>query len=369
MSTYQNALYHNWDDITFRRQWVQNPSGTLPAEKNTVPLAVYDEIHKAKGWKRSLKGVYDTLESPADILVTGSARLNVYRRNSDSLMGRYYHFRLHPFTAGELLDGTRIPLPEDVIKKLKNPPGKTNPSARSIFEDMMAYGPFPEPLLSQNSRKTRLWRRTRIERVIREDLRDLSRIQELSQVEMLAALLPERVGAPLSISTFQPILETSHHTLKRWLAGLKELYLIYELKPFTGNVSRSLKKEGKFYMWDFGEVPDAGARLENLVGSHLLKACHCWTDMGEGTFDLFYLRNKEKQEIDFLIVRDGTPWLPVEVKTGDTTPSPNWKKFLRQIPCKTAVQVCRKPGVWNLHRADGKTLIVSSADPFLSCLP
>ncbi len=365
----KNGLYHNWDDVTFRREWAKNPAQTLPEKHSPVSLTVFDEIHKAKGWKRSLKGIYDTLESPADILVTGSARLNVYRRNSDSLMGRYYHFRLHPFTLTEVAGNIPVILPDDVLTGLQNHSNRPEASNQEIIDAMMRFGSFPEPLLSQNTRKTRLWRRTRAEQVIREDLRDLSRIHELSQVEILAALLPERVGSPLSVSSFQPILETSHPTVKNWLSCLKELYLTYEIKPYSKQISRTLKKEGKFYMWDFGDVPDEAARFENLVGSHLLKACHCWTDMGEGTFELFYLRNKEKQEIDFLIVRDQIPWLPVEVKQSDTTPSPNWKKFLPQLPCKLAVQVCLCPGVWNVHRQDDRTLVVASAADVLSYFP
>jgi hypothetical protein len=315
-----------------------------------------------------LKGLYDTLEAPVDILVTGSARLNVYRRRSDSLVGRYHHLRLHPFTVGELLGGGKVVPPDESLARLDDG-GAGRGGAADLLGLMLRHGSFPEPLLAQSDRRTRLWRRTRIERVIREDLRDLSRIQELSQVEMLAALLPERVGAPVSVSAFQSLLEVSHPTVKNWLAALRELYLAYELKPYSKRISRSLRKEGKYYMWDCGEVPDSAARFENLVGSHLLKACHLWTDMGEGEFELCYLRNKEKQEIDFLVVRDRVPWLPVEVKADDPTPSPNWRKFLPQLPCRFGVQVCLRGGWCKSHEEHGRRVVVMSAERMLACLP
>ena len=92
----------------------------------------------------------------------------------------------------------------------------------------MTYGPFPEPLFAQNQAKTRLWRRSRIETtVIREDLRDLSRTLELSPIEMLASLIPERVESPVSVSSLCHYLEVSHGTMKRWLSYLKELYYIF----------------------------------------------------------------------------------------------------------------------------------------------
>ena len=169
----------------------------------------------------------------------------------------------------------------------------------------MHYGGFPDPLFSQDEKKARLWRKGRMEKVIREDLRDISRIPELSRIEMLAALLPEKVGSLFSIASLTDFLEVSHETVKRWVLYLHELHYLFEVKPFQGSMPRSLKKEGKVYLWDCAEVPEKAPRFENLVACHLLKACDYWTDAGEGDFQLRYLRNKEKQEIDFLIVRDG----------------------------------------------------------------
>ena len=363
-----HGAYWNWDDVVFRRIWTKDPQGCIPSSRvGVVPVVVLDEIHKAKGWKRSLKGLFDTLPAPADILVTGSARLNVYRKGGDSLLGRYYHFRLHPFSLSEMQDSA-FPLPFDVDPMLKDLPTSSSRDG-ACLQQLMQFGTFPEPLFAQNTRKAKLWRRTRRERVIREDLRDLTRTLELSQIEMLASLIPERVGSPVSTACFRDLLEVSHTTTSRWLNWLKELYYIFEVKPYATHVSRSLKKEGKFYMWDPSEVDDEAARFENLIACHLLKACHMWTDAGEGTFELRYLRNKDGHEIDFLVLRDGTPWLPVEVKLTAKDPSPNWRRFLPGLPCRTGVQVCRQSGVRGLFRDRGRILIVTSAPDLLRLLP
>lgn len=363
------GIYHNWDNVTFRRQWVKNPSDTvlISSSSSITPVVIYDEIHKAKGWKRTLKGLYDTLETPTDILVTGSARLNVYRKGSDSLLGRYHHFRLHPFSLREIHTSEWLPPPEtanDLIDSIAN-----STATNQVLDALMQFGTFPEPLFAQNNRKARLWRRERRERVIREDLRDLSRTLELSQIEMLAALIPERVGSPISIASFRDLLEVSHTTVSRWMTWLKELYYIFELKPYTTHIARSLKKEGKLYMWDPAEVPDESARFENLIACHLLKACHLWTDSGEGEFNLHYLRNKDRREIDFLILRDGIPWLPVEVKMSATKPSPNWKNFLQSLPCNTGIQVCRHSGVYRDFEESGNRVIIVSTAALLENLP
>lgn len=364
-----SGIYRNWDDVVFRRQWVKNPSAIVPSpDKNATPLIVLDEIHKAKGWKQAIKGVFDTLAQPADILVTGSARLSVYKKGSDSLTGRYFHFRLHPLTLGELESSDTL-APDDVLSALFHRGQRPSKSALTAFDALLKFGGFPEPLLGQNERKAKLWRRNRIDTVIREDVRDLTRIPELGRIEMLAALLPERVGSLFSMASLRGDLEVSFDTVRRWTTLLKDLYYIHEIKPHHESIARSLRKEGKIYMWDYGEVPGPAARFENMIANHLLKACHLWTDTGEGTFDLCYLRNKEKQEIDFLIVRDRRPWLPVEVKLADEEPSPNWRKFLPALECPRALQLVAKPGVWREHTIGDSHLTVASASEALSYLP
>jgi len=217
-------------------------------------------------------------------------------------------------------------------------------------------------------RGARLWRRERVEAVVREDLRDLSRITELGLVQMLAALLPERVGSLLSVQALREDLEVAHETVRRWLTALAELYYCFEVKPFTTGVRRSVRKEGKLYLWDPGEVSDAGPRFENVVACHLLKACHYWTDAGYGEFSLSYVRNRDGRELDFLIVRDGAPWLPVETKRADVTIAPAFRTFAHRLGCPTALQLVARPDVRAEHDVDGTRVIVMSAATALSRL-
>lgn len=354
------GVYRNWDELPFRREWAMNPSSIVPRPAGKdVPLVVLDEIHKERRWKRNLKGVYDTLETPCDFLVTGSARLNVYRKGSDSLLGRHFPFHLHPFSIREL-ERPDVLRPDDLMESLFSRSQKTGKTSDESLAALMAYGPFPEPLLAQNARTVNLWRHGREEQVIRLDLRDLSRLPELERIEMMTALLPERVGSLFSLSSLARDLEASVPTIKRWTAYMKDLYYLFEIKPYTRKIARSLLREGKIYLWDYGAIRNEAVRFENLVALHLLKTCDFWTDTGEGVFDLRFLRNKEKQEIDFLIVRDGVPWLPVEVKMADTAPSPNWKKFAPMLPCRRGLQIVYKPE-WKLHDHGGSQVLVAGA--------
>jgi predicted AAA+ superfamily ATPase len=261
-----------------------------------------------------------------------------------------------------------VPNPDQIMEELFSRSHLIHKSDQDNLQSLMNYGPFPEPLFAQDRKRTNLWRRSREIIVVREELRDLSRLPELSRVEMLTALLPKRVGSRFSVSAMREDLEVSFDTIRRWMALLHEIYYVFEIKPWSRRVPRSLKRDGKVYLWDYGAVPDAPARFENLVAAHLLKACHTWTDTGEGTFELYYLRTKEAYEIDFLIVRDGEPWLPVEVKYSDETPSSNWRKFSALLPCRRALQLVYQP-TWTLHDYPASQLLVAGAAEALSYFP
>jgi predicted AAA+ superfamily ATPase len=358
-----SEAYFNWDDLRFRRLWTKDPSRIIPEHTNRTPLVVLDEIHKDRRWKRNLKGVYDSLGVPCDIMVTGSARLNVYKKGSDSLLGRYFHFRLHPFSLRELANPSPN-LPDDLIPGLFDRSLKPKKHWRRNCNDFLRFGPFPEPLLKQSDRHSRAWRRQRHDLIIREDLRDISRIPELARIEMMASLLPERVGSLFSINSLVKYLEVSHATVKTWLEYLKDLYFLFEVKPWQKRIPRSLKKEGKVYLWDYSEIEDESSRFENLVACHLLKACDYWNDSGAGDFALYYLRNKEKEEIDFLIVKDGRPWFPIEVKLSEVAPVKNWHKFLPLIGCKFALQIVNKPS-WKIHEYDNAKILIADAAEIL----
>ncbi len=354
------GTYYNWDEAEFRRTWTKKPSSLIPpSTPGVVPLVILDEIHKDRLWKRNLKGLYDTLVSPCDFLVTGSARLNVYRRGSDSMMGRFFHFRLHPFSLREMEQEDFLP-PDKAMDFLFSRASERHQQGEKHLASLLAYGPFPEPLFGQDAQSARMWRRGHEQTVIREDLRDISHLPDLGRLELMASLIPERVGSLFSIASLREDMEIAFDTIRRWMTYLKELYYLFEIKPYSRNIVRSLRREGKVYLFDYPAVKDPDARFENLVACHLLKACHYWTDTGEGEFDLFYLRDKQKHEIDFLIVRDGIPWLPVEVKSNDMEPSKNWSRFLAVLPCKRGLQLVNRP-VWNNHKLENGEILIAGA--------
>lgn len=363
-----SGKYYNWDETTFRRLWTKNPLQLLETPQKNKPLIILDEIHKAKMWKRSIKGLYDHNPNKYDIAVTGSTRLNVYRKGSDSLLGRYHHFRLHPFSLAELLSSSDNISHDNLLDHLFSKKLKTGKNQQNKLELLDKFGPFPEPLFAKDKKILNLWHKGRTEKIIREDIRDLSRLQELSQIEMLASLLPERAANILSLRSLSEDLEVAYTTVKRWMQHLYELYYAFKIPPYSKSLPRSIKKDGKLYLWDWSEINNEANRFENLVAFHLLKYCNYLTDTGEGDFQLHYLRNKQQKEIDFLIVKDKKPWLPIEIKLNDTNLSNNWSVFMKYLHCEQAIQIVKKDNVYQTKDTPfGKILIISAAS-FLSCL-
>jgi predicted AAA+ superfamily ATPase len=313
-ATERHPAYLNWDDPKVPPRLRR---GELPIDE---PVVILDEIHKYSRWRNLVKGLYDTEKSSRRILVTGSARLDHYRKGGDSLAGRYRYFRLHPFSLRELAESGVAPEREHLSLLLK-------------------FGGFPEPLLGQSERRLRIWQRERMTRVVREDLRDLERVREISLVEQLADLLPEKVGSPLSIKSLREDLQVDHKTAERWLSILENLYVCFRIAPFGAKRIRAVKKAQKLYLWDWSMVPEPGPRLENLVASQLLKYCHWLEDIEGHRMELRYLRDTDGREVDFVVIRDRTPIFAVECRTGDKAASSAAQYFAERTAIPVFYQV------------------------------
>lgn len=346
---HSEALYFNWDIDAHRRAIVKEPAGffraELPQRKDLRPRLLLDEIHKYPRWKRFLKGFFDEHAGALEIMVTGSGRLDVYQRGGDSLFGRYDLYHLHPFTAGEHMAGGHqtIAHPDAWLQAvLEGSSSSRTRAALQALEDVERFSGFPEPLLAASEARLRKWRKAHRELIVRQDLRDLTRIRELGLIESLLLLLPERVGSPLSLQGLATELGVAFGSVKTWLEALQRLYFLFELRPYAGKLARTLRREGKVYLFDPTEVPAPGPRFENVVALHLIKLCDFWTDCGFGDFALHYVRDKEKREVDFVILADRKPWLLIETKLSDDGLSPALRYFHERMrPLQGSIQLVR----------------------------
>jgi hypothetical protein len=306
-----HPAYLNWDHPGVRSALRR---AELPPRE---PLILLDEIHKYSGWRNLLKGIYDTERSRRRFLVTGSARLDYYRKGGDSLAGRYRYFRLHPFSLREL---------------------SPSPST-SDLDALLRFGGFPEPLFARSEAEHRIWQRDRMSRVVREDLRDLEHVREITLIEHLVDLLPSRVGAPLSVKSVCEDLQVDHKTAERWLQILENLYVCFRIAPYGPPKVRAVKKERKLYLWDWSVIEADGPRFENLVAAQLLKYCH-WVEDTEGyPMELRYLRDTDRREVDFVVLKQRKPLFAVECKSGEKAIGAAIRYFAERTPIPRFYQV------------------------------
>jgi len=303
----QHPAYFNWDYADDKRILLQ---GGLPSEQ---PLVILDEVHKYKQWRNFIKGLYDKNKSRISFLITGSARLDYYRKGGDSLQGRYHYYRMHPLSLYEL---------------------NHNPSSDDL-RVLLTFGGFPEPFFAQSEREWKRWQRERISRVIHDDLVSLEQVKEVSQLDLLAVLLQERVASLLSINSLREDLSASHEAVDRWVRILENVYYCFRIRPFAAKKIKALKKDRKLYLWDWSLCRDKGGRFENLVASHLLKYCNYFEDTLGDEMELCFLRDNHKREVDFVVLRDGKPIFAVECKTGSKAVSKHLSYFSKrtEIPC------------------------------------
>lgn len=291
-------------------------------------LIIFDELHKLKNWKSWLKGVYDTEGVPPGIIVTGSAKLDTYKKVGDSLAGRFFQFRLHPLDLKEII--------------------RFAPSAGergAILAQLLTTGGFPEPYLEGGSRFYNRWKRSHLDLIVRQDIIDLENVREISSIETLIQLLRKRVGSPISYSSLAQDLQCSDKTVKSWLTLLENMYILFRVSPYHKNIARTLLKAPKYYFYDTGQVVgDEGVKLENLTACAMLKEIHYRQDCFGERYDLHYLRTKDGKEIDFLVTRDEKPLLMLEVKLSDHHRSPNFDLFAKYFPKTRKIQIVKDAG-------------------------
>ena len=304
-----NSAYLNWDDL-HSRDLIKK--GELP----NSDIILLDEIHKFKQWRSLVKGFYDKRKEVQKFLVTGSARLDYYRRGGDSLLGRYRYLRLHPFTVEEL--------------KL---------CSNNDLQQLLSYGGFPEPFMMASDRFIRLWHKERVYRIINDDIRDLENLKDLSSLELLADALPDKVGSPLSINALAGDLSVNFRTVESWIRVLERLYFCYRISPYGAPKIRAVKKAKKLYLWDWSQVQEAGPRFENMVAGHLLKYCHALEDIDGQNMELRFLRDKDGREVDFVVLKNKKAVFAVECKTGEQALSKHINYFKTKASINTFYQV------------------------------
>ncbi len=312
-------FYYSWDDRETKQKYLKNSrfyqESLLDVPPSMTPWICFDEIHKYPKWKDVLKSMYDADCKITRFIVTGSARLDMLRKSGDSLAGRYFLFKLYPLVLNELSKINNPVLddfdsPSNLIEKRIG----SKRYEQELMEKLLKFSGFPDPFISGKEIFQKKWKNSYLDKLINEDLLSLGHIKEVENVARLLLLLPHKIGSPLSVNSLLQDMLVSYNALRNYLSLIEMAYVTFMISPYSSGISRSIKKEKKLYFYDWTHVRDEGAKFENYIAVELKAMIEIWNDLGN-EFGLNYLRTKDGKESDFLITKEGTPWLIIEAKT------------------------------------------------------
>jgi uncharacterized protein len=349
--------YYNWDSAPDR----------LSIQKRELALDqsfwIFDELHKHRRWRQFLKDMSDSFGKSHQILVTGSARLDLYGRGGDSLQGRYFPHHLHPITLSELSS-----IPFEGISSI--PKLAAQPAPSGLLEDLLRLGGFPEPLSNGSDRHAARWRNSYAERLVREEVVSLEQVRELERMELLYDRLSDIAGGVLSINSLREDLDVAFETVRSWLSIFERLDAIFRIPPWGPPRIRSVKKEQKLYFWDWPRCSTEGARFENFIALHLMRTIDWARDVEGEKLRLTYFRHRDGQEVDFVILKSNRPWIAIEAKVSDNGLSPALTYFVERAKPEFAWQVVLKSAHERRLADIGTTQVrVISAARLLANLP
>ena len=368
-----DSLYYNWDNRKVRDAYIKDSHFfardmyNVPPAENGKRWICLDEIHKYPGWKNILKDFFDSFHEELQFIVTGSARLDMMRQSGDSLAGRYLNFRLNPVCLGEFT-GIPVKIPpkksEDLIQNCLDTPVYR----KEELDALLRFSGFPEPLLTAGDRFFRRWQSAYLDSLLREDLREITRIKDLEKTAVLMHLLPEKIGSPLSINSLVGDLSCSFATVANYLTALELGYLIFRIAPYSDRIARSLKKEKKVYFYDWTRAATEAACFENYAAVELKCRINYWQDAGYGDFEFFYIRDRDGRESDFFITRDSEPWLLVEIKLSRSSIAYQHKKHRQVLGSIPLFRLCGKKVLlngWNRGSIRCRRHVSLGIDPVL----
>lgn len=363
-----SSLYYNWDRKEIRDRYRKETDFLhkdlleLPSQKQKKYWACFDEIHKMPKWKNILKDFFDSYEDKVHFAVTGSARLDMFRKSGDSLAGRYFLFKLNPFMLSEVL-GKKVHtiLPENTGIQFIEKSIINKKYAQNQMDDMLAFSSFPEPLIKANTLFAKKWHDSYYERIVKEDLRDLSSIHQLEKVMDLIYLLPSKISSPLSIKALREDLELNFNTVKNYINYLVLTYVLFYIPPYSKTIKRIVKKEKKPYFYDFYIVTNEAARFENFIALELKARIDLWNDMTHDRYELFFIRTRDGKETDFLITKNNQPYFLCEVTLSSTHIEKHHYVHSRLLGNIPFVQIIKNP---NILKTEQKRFFIVSASRF-----
>jgi uncharacterized protein len=263
------------------------------ANFNESVLIAIDEIQLVPNLPSVLKYLYDTYR--IKFVVTGSSAYYMKNRFSESLAGRKKLFEIYPLNFGEFLDFNGVAASPIALGDATTFVRSEYERLKGYYEAYIAYGGFPEVVLSPSVSEKKDMLQDIISSYINFDISLLADIRNPTNLYKLIKLLAVRIGTRLDISKLTSVSSISRPTVENYLDLLEQSYLIRTIPVLSNSPDREITKARKIYFLDNGIAAAAGdagsgALFENAVFNQL-------HHHGE----VAYYQLKSGREIDFIV--------------------------------------------------------------------
>ena len=320
--------YRTLDDGTLREAAENDPQGFIKRRTKTL---IVDEVQKIPSLLSAIKKAVDEDTRPGQYILTGSTNIQSLPTVRESLAGRIAKIRLRPLAQGEIeKNASRF-----IDSAFKHSFSRSNTHYdRDALLEIAFRGGFPEPMLLQDRGRKR-WHTDYVNAILERDLKEIARIQRKNTMRELVHTLAAWSGKFMGLSAIGSGLSIRRPTLESYINALETLYLIERVYPWTKTDYARVGKRSRLFMvdsglmasqlsWKMDQVRLDSDRSGKLIETFAFNEIAAQVDAGEGRYELFHYRDREKREIDFLIEREDNALLGIEIKAGSAVEKKNF---------------------------------------------
>jgi predicted AAA+ superfamily ATPase len=315
--------YFSLDDEALRTAARDDPDGFA---LSLARPAVIDEVQRAPELMLAIKQILDRDQTPGQFLLTGSADLLTTRVVADALPGRVEYVNLWPLSGAEIAGRSTSII--DTLLDGAPPRISGAPKGRAASAELVLAGGFPDARTRAPHQRARYFR-SYVQTVLGRDLPEIGEVRiDASKLEQLLRLLAARTSGLVNHAALGRELALDDKTIKAHVELLRQLFLLYRLRPFSTNLGARQIKMPKLLLTDTGmaavlvgvdasrySAPDQGAIAGMLFETFVVMEFVKQATWSATPVELFFYRDTDKREVDLVIESASGDVVGIEIKS------------------------------------------------------
>jgi len=312
--------YRTLDDGTLREAADNDPEGFIKRRTKTL---IIDEVQRVPYLLSAIKKAVDEDTTTGQYLLTGSTNIQSLPTVRESLAGRIAKIRLRPLAQGEIERSASRFIDSSFKQSFS---GSHTYYDRDALLEFAFRGGFPEPMHLQDRGRKR-WHTDYVNAILERDLNEIARIHRKNAMRELVNTLAAWSGKFMDLSAIGSGLSIRRATIESYINALETLYMVERVYPWTNTDYARVGKQSKLFMvdsglmtsllsWKMDQVRFDSERSGKLFETFAFNEIMAQVDAGDGRYELFHYRDREKREIDFLVEREDNALLGIEIKAG-----------------------------------------------------